>query len=87
MSNSAESKPNDADSRSTPDDTDRPVGSSDRSIGRPGPWREGRYEQPGKPVDRSVLTPGGDAAASSDPVSTPVTREDYEGKSDAKGRR
>jgi hypothetical protein len=57
-----------------------PSGTSDQAIGRPGPWQEGRYEQDGEPVDQSVITPGGDAAAFRDDVSTPVTREDYEGK-------
>jgi hypothetical protein len=60
-------------------------GSTDQSIGRPGPWREGRYEQSGGRVDRSVITPGGAAAAFHDNVSTPVTREDYEGPGEAKG--
>ena len=32
-------------------------GSSDEAIGRPAEWREGRYEQPGKPVDQSVNNP------------------------------
>ena len=55
------------------------AGSSDQAIGRPSAWREGRYEQSGKPVDKSVITPGGAAAASRDEISTPVTRKDYEG--------
>jgi hypothetical protein len=52
-------------------------GSSDEDIGRPGPWREGRYQQPGKSVDESVKTPPG-ASPTKGPVSTPVTLEDYE---------
>jgi len=66
------------------------TGSTDGSIGRPTPWKEGRYEQRGKPVDKSVVTPGGAAAESRDNVSTPVTRKDYEGteppSSETRGR-
>ena len=51
------------------------TGSSDEAIGRPKQWREGRYQQPGKPVDRSVTTP---QTHSHDTKSTPVTRKDYE---------
>ncbi len=53
-------------------------GTSDEAIGRPKEWREGRYQQPGKPVDDTVDTesnPGKDPEA---PKSTPVTRKDYE---------
>ena len=53
-------------------------GSSDESIGRPKEWREGRYQQPGKPVDRSVITPADSKDRSADPISTPVTQKDYE---------
>ncbi len=53
-----------------------------KSIGRPDPWREGRYEKDGKtptdPVTDSVITPPGTAPASHQPESTPVTRKDYE---------
>jgi hypothetical protein len=52
-------------------------GSSDESIGRPKQWREGRYEQPGKPVDQSVKKPPRADDAAHDTVSTPVTQEDY----------
>jgi hypothetical protein len=52
-------------------------GSSDESIGRPEPWREGRYEQDGKSVKETVLTPPGSAPQANPPVSTPVTRKDY----------
>ena len=61
-----------------PGSSDQPTGSSDESIGRPAPWREGRYEKPGKPVGDSVKS-GGPAAESHDDISTPVTRKDYEG--------
>ena len=54
-------------------------GSSDESIGRPKQWREGRYQQPGKPVDQSVITPDDEKDRSADdPISTPVTQKDYE---------
>jgi hypothetical protein len=55
-------------------------GSSDQDIGRPGPWREGRYQQPGKSVDESVDNASQRSEGSKDPKSTPVTREDYENK-------
>ena len=51
-------------------------GSSDQDIGRPGPWREGRYQQAEKPADQSVRTPPG-SSSNDTPVSTPVTRRDY----------
>lgn len=55
-------------------------GTSDEAIGRPKEWREGRYQQPGKPADVSVKdAPQGEAQPSAHPVSTPVTRKDYEG--------
>ncbi len=50
---------------------------SGESIGRPGPWREGRYERAGEPGEESVIRKPGEGPA--DTVSTPVTREDYEG--------
>jgi len=46
------------------------------SIGRPGPWREGRYLKPDAPSKDSVLRKPGEGAP--DTVSTTVTREDYE---------
>jgi hypothetical protein len=55
-------------------------GSSDEDIGRPGPWREGRYQQPGKSVDDSVDDASQRSEGNTDPVSTPVTRKDYENK-------
>jgi len=55
-----------------------PSGSTDESIGRPGPWREGRYEQKDKPVQQSVITPPRTKPVSDEPPSTPVTRKDYE---------
>jgi len=54
-------------------------GSTDESIGRPGPWREGRYEQADKPVNDTVITPPRTKPAVKQPESTPVTRKDYEG--------
>ena len=53
-------------------------GSTDESIGRPGPWKEGRYQQPGESVDQSVRTPPGTSPSPDQPASTPVTRKDYE---------
>jgi hypothetical protein len=56
-------------------------GSSDESIGRPKEWREGRYQRPGAPVDRSVVKPAQTHDESPDRVSTPVTKKDYEDQS------
>ena len=53
-------------------------GSTGENIGRPGPWKEGRYQQPGKSVDQSVRTPAGTSPSPEQPASTPVTRKDYE---------
>jgi hypothetical protein len=53
-------------------------GSTDEAIGRPTPWGEGRYQQPGKSVDESVIKPPATDEGSSDIISTPVTRKDYE---------
>jgi hypothetical protein len=55
-----------------------PTGTSDEEIGRPAEWREGRYEQAGKPIDQSVNDPSQDADKAPDTLSTPVTLEDYE---------
>jgi hypothetical protein len=52
--------------------------STDEDIGRPGPWREGRYQKSGQPPDQSVRTPPGALPNPNVPASTPVTREDYE---------
>jgi len=52
--------------------------SSEQSIGRPAEWREGRYERAGTPVDKSVRIPADERNRSHEPVSTPVTRRDYE---------
>jgi hypothetical protein len=53
-------------------------GSSDEAIGRPQEWREGRYQQPGKPVDKTVADPPDAKDRPTDTVSTPVTRSDYD---------
>jgi hypothetical protein len=53
-------------------------GSSDESIGRPSEWREGRYEQSGKRVEKSVLKKPGEGSKPPDTTSTPVTQKDYE---------
>ena len=55
-----------------------PKGSSDDSIGRPTEWREGRYQQPGKAVDQSVVPAKSAEVAPAEVESTPVTHEDYE---------
>jgi hypothetical protein len=55
-------------------------GTSDEDIGRPGPWGEGRYQKAGDPVETSVRTPPGTLPNSDAPVSTSVTRKDYESK-------
>jgi hypothetical protein len=56
----------------------RDKGTTDEDIGRPGPWREGRYQKPGDPPDQSVATPPGTSPSPDAPMSTPVTRKDYE---------
>jgi hypothetical protein len=51
-------------------------GSSDQDIGRPGVWSEGRYQQPGKPVDETVTKEP--QAPPAKPESRPVSQKDYE---------
>jgi hypothetical protein len=51
-------------------------GTTDEDIGRPGPWREGRYQRRGQKADQSVKTPPGPRDPA--PPSKPVTRKDYE---------
>jgi hypothetical protein len=53
-------------------------GTEDEDIGRPGPWREDRYQQRDKPADESVRQPPGSSPNPNVPASTPVTRKDYE---------
>jgi hypothetical protein len=52
---------------------------TDESIGRPGAWREGRYQQSGEALDNSVTA--GEAASepkiAHQPVSTPVHLDEY----------
>ena len=55
-----------------------PKGTTDEAIGRPGPVREGRYQQQGQPLDESVQSPPGSDPNPDRPVSKPVTRKDYE---------
>ncbi len=60
---------------------------SNESIGRPGPWREGRYQKSGQSLADSVAPdppldskrPLGEAPAkvASGPVSTPVHLDEY----------
>jgi hypothetical protein len=62
-------------------------GTSNESIGRPGPWREGRYEKSGQSLEDSVAPdppldskrPLDEAPAKvpSGPVSTPVHLDEY----------
>lgn len=58
------------------------TGSTDESIGRPGNWREGRYQRRGAPVDQSVNDPSQStqSAPKSPPAEDqkPVTLRDYE---------
>ena len=56
----------------------QPKGTTDEAIGRPGPVREGRYQQKGQPLEQSVQSPPGSVPDPDKPVSTPVTRKDYE---------
>jgi hypothetical protein len=51
-------------------------GSSDEDIGRPGVWREGRYQQPGGEVGESVTKEP--QALPKKPASKPVSEKDYE---------
>jgi hypothetical protein len=53
-------------------------GTAGEDIGRPGPWGEGRYQEPGQSVDESVRTPSGSVPDADKRPSTPVTRRDYE---------
>jgi hypothetical protein len=53
-------------------------GTSGEDIGRPEPWGEGRYQEPGQSVDDSVRTPPGTVPNADKRPSTPVTRKDYE---------
>jgi hypothetical protein len=46
------------------------TGSTNESIGRPSPWREGRYERAGTPVDQSVNKPSETDRAPHDAVGT-----------------
>jgi hypothetical protein len=61
---------------------------TDESIGRPGPWREGRFQQSGEDLDNDVApdqpldsknpvkTPA-EAKVTPGPVSTPVHLDEY----------
>jgi hypothetical protein len=62
-------------------------GTTDESIGRPGPWQEGRYQTSGEPLENSVQpdqpldskNPAMPAAQKlpHQPVSTPVHLDEY----------
>jgi hypothetical protein len=45
------------DAAAAPEGGAAPAGSTDESIGRPGNWREGRYQRDGARVDQSVNQP------------------------------
>jgi hypothetical protein len=64
---------------------DNSKGSSDESIGRPSEWREGRYQQPGKPVGDTVRIPDEARQGSTDRISTPVTQRDYQQRKSVAG--
>ena len=53
-------------------------GSSDEAIGRPAEWLEGRYQQPGKPVSKSVADVKDQGQHPAVAESTTVSRDDYE---------
>jgi hypothetical protein len=57
-------------------DASTPGATTDEAIGRPGPWREGRYQEKGEPVDNSVTKEP--QALPKEPVSKPVSQSDYE---------
>jgi hypothetical protein len=63
-------------------------GTTDESIGRPGPWREGRYQQSGQSLDDSVapdppldskrpIDASSAAKVPPSPPSTPVHLDEY----------
>lgn len=52
----------------------------DESIGRPGPWRDGRHTTRQAPPEDSVIRKPGEGPA--DSTSTTVTLDDYEGPKD-----
>ena len=58
---------------------EKSTGSTDEDVGRPGPWKEGRYQRLGESVEQSVRTPPGTSPGGKTPPSAPVTRKDYEG--------
>ena len=60
-------------------------GSSDESIGRPREWREGRYEQPGMPIEESVTTQKKVGNGADNRISTPVTQRDYQQRKSVAG--
>lgn len=72
-------------------------GTTNESIGRPGPWREGRYQKSGQALEDSVAPdppldskrPLGEAPAKvpSGPVSTPVHLDEYTAPAAPKSKR
>ena len=68
--------------------TTKNKGTTDESIGRPGPWREGRYQESGEALDNSVQPDQpldsknptkvpADEKLSDHPISTPVHLDEY----------
>jgi hypothetical protein len=63
-------------------DSDQPggsvqTGSTDESIGRPGNWREGRYQRSGARVDQTVNQPSQSKTPPAE-QQKPVTLRDYQ---------
>jgi len=53
--------------------SEKDKGTSDDAIGRPGPWREGRYQQAGEALDNSVSPE--QPLDSKNPVKLPATEK------------
>ena len=66
--------------RANDDDPAAPTGSTDQAIGRPGNWREGRYQRSGARIDQSVTQTSRANRPKSPPADQlkPVTLRDYE---------
>ncbi len=60
--------------------SESPDKTAEQSIGRPEEWQEGRYERLGDSKQQSVVRKPGEPLEPDQPVSTPVTQEDYTGK-------
>jgi hypothetical protein len=60
--------------RSNDDGAAAPTGSTDQAIGRPGNWREGRYQRSGARIDQSVNQPSQTDPEPHDTVGTQTPR-------------